>query len=91
MTHFDPVSHGLSSPSVCASKDTNALDALIAAGGVKPEEKAKAEPSKVEKLEPKPMKVEPVKAEAQAKEEDTEEEDPLMGAALKATKVKEEI
>ncbi|CAJ1339732.1 unnamed protein product [Effrenium voratum] len=70
--------------------DTNALDALIAAASAP----VKVEPVKTErtKAELEPVKTEPPPVKAEDDDDDTEEEeDPLMGAALKAAAVKEEL
>eukprot|EP00913_Durusdinium_trenchii_P008746 g8213.t1 len=74
---------------------TNALDALIAAAKTEPKTEAREEPKKPPMPPmPKAVKMETVKTEPQVKAEDDteeEEEDPLMGAALKAQRVKEEL
>ncbi|CAK9078825.1 unnamed protein product [Durusdinium trenchii] len=75
--------------------ETNALDALIAAAKTEPKTEAREEPKKPPMPPmPKAVKMETVKTEPQVKAEDDteeEEEDPLMGAALKAQRVKEEL
>eukprot|EP00439_Symbiodinium_sp_Y106_P039193 s2043_g4.t2 len=70
--------------------DTNALDALIAAASSRKGVATKTEAVKAEPVKTEAVKTEKVKAEEE--DDDTEEEeDPLMGAALKAAKVKEEM
>lgn len=75
--------------------ETNALDALIAAAKTEPKTEAREEPKKPPMPPmPKAVEMETVKTEPQVKAEDDteeEEEDPLMGAALKAQRVKEEL
>lgn len=72
--------------------DTNALDALIAAASSRKGVATKTEAVKSEPVKTEAVKTEKVKAEEEDDDDDTEEEeDPLMGAALKAAKVKEEM
>jgi len=72
--------------------DTNALDALIAAASSREGRKgAKTEAVKAEPVKAEVVKSEPVKGEDDDDTEEEDEEDPLMGAALKAAKVKEEM
>jgi len=76
--------------------DTNALDALIAAAGVPVKSEAPKKTlqpsSKAQAVKMEPVKTEPPPVKAEEEDDDTEEEDdPLMGAALKAARVKPEM